>query len=368
MRKVLVITGSLDYGGVERLLVETAKELLRNGKYQPVVLSLSDRNALAPELEDAGVEVFSLGRKAVRHDVLSTVFEVRRLIREIGPAIVHTHQFASDFYGALGSLGLGIPIVSHLHNPQAESFSRRVIRVFLGLWFTDAFIATTEEKEIAIRRVVPDARVFLLYNAINPENLVLPQDFDPPSFRESLGIPRDASVLGAVGRLAPEKGFDILLRAFKEVLEKEPSCFLCVVGSGPEEKNLLELADSLDVSDHIVFTGYRKDVAALLSVFDILMVSSRTESFSLAALEALFVGTPLVITDRLSTKDIFSPAVVVVPLSPEALSEGALTLLRDENKRKELSAKGKELARRDFTIESHVRKLEEIYDAILERQ
>jgi glycosyltransferase involved in cell wall biosynthesis len=147
MKKVLIITGTLSFGGVERVVKDTAIALSKSSKYQPIVCSLLGGNALDNELKDAGIQYYCLNFYSTKN-IVPNLLKVRKLIKQCRPDIIHTHQFASDFYGAIGSIGLHIPVISHLHNPQAESASRRIVRRILNHCFINAFIAVVEEKRI----------------------------------------------------------------------------------------------------------------------------------------------------------------------------------------------------------------------------
>ncbi len=366
MKKVLIISGALSLGGVERLILDTAKALIKRGNYLPTVLNLSGEGSFEDELKRSGIECVSLNQGVLRKNVMTNLRKTREFIKSRRPDIIHTHQFASDFYGGLGTLGLHIPVVSHLHNIDAESPSRQVVRTILGcLSIIDVFIATTEKKYDELKKVLRPGRVFLLYNAFDPQNLELPKGFSKAGFRSKLSIPKNNFVIGGVGRLSREKGYDVLLSAFKNVLLEMPKTSLVLVGDGLEMDNLKELAYDLVVAANVIFTGYRKDTAALMSIFDVFVISSRMESFSLVALEAMFVGVPVIITDRLSSKDLFAPAAVTVPLSPEGMGNGIISLLGDKKKREILALKGNELVKNRFTIDAYITKVEAIYDKLL---
>lgn len=368
MKRVLIITGTLNFGGVERLIVDTAKNLLKKGNYQPIILNLSDEGELINELKNSGIEYVSLGQNHLRKNIIETLFKTRKLIKTCRPDIIHTHQFASDFYGSLGATGLNIPIIFHLHNIQLESLLQKIIRFILNKYFVNAFITTTKEETSFLKRALPSAKIFLLYNAIDPQNLRLPEKFNEINYKGRFSISKDNLIIGAIGRLAWEKGYDLLLLAFKQVLERTPNAFLILVGDGPEEKNLKSLARNLGITERIIFTGYRTDIPSLLSIFDIFVISSRTESFSLAALEAMLMSVPVLITDRLSSKNIFAPAVLIAPLSVEGLRGEMISLLKDEKKRKMLGARGKKLVKCQFAMDGYIAKLQKIYDEIIKSQ
>jgi glycosyltransferase involved in cell wall biosynthesis len=366
MKKVLIITGTLKFGGVERLIIDTAKALKTKGNYYPIVCSLLEGGELENELKNSNIEYYSLKFKNLKN-IIGNLLAIRKLIKKCRPVIIHTHQFASDFYGVIGSLGLNIPVVCHLHNPQMEKWSRKIIRYILSRWFIDGFVAVIDEKAELLKKSIPsiENKIFILYNAINPENFYLPADFNHLAFKKQLSIPERVLIIGSVGRLSPEKGYDLLLLAFKEILEKAPYSFLILVGNGPEKENLINLAKKLKIDERVIFAGYQKEIIKFLTIFDIFVVSSKLEAFPLVALEAMYCGLPLIITDSLSSKDILSRAAMVVPCSVESLQNGIVKLINNEKLRKEMAARGKKMVEKEFTIDMYIKKLEKIYDKVL---
>jgi glycosyltransferase involved in cell wall biosynthesis len=367
-RKVMIVTNTLLYGGVERLVVNTARWLLRRGNYYPVVLNLTGKGHFESEIKKHGIEYCSINQENLRRNVIKNLKEVRSIIQDYRPDLIHTHQFASDFYGSLASLGLNIPVISHIHNPCMEFFPRKAIRYLLSRWVISAFIAVVDKKAEEFKKFVPAAkeRVYVLYNAIDPESLQLPSGYSRSSYRYQFSIPENALVVGACGRLSWEKGYDLLVKAFRMILQYVPECYLLIVGDGPERSKLEELAAALGVADRVIFAGYRADVSAVMSTFDVFVISSYTESFGLVALEAMWAGLPVVMTNRVSSKDVLSSASLIVSPSAPSLAEGIIYLLTNPEARKRLAAKGKALVETQFTMRTYVEKLEAIYDMVLE--
>lgn len=368
-KKVLIITATLAHGGVERLTADTAKVLAKGGNYTPLVAVLFGKGELIEELVRAGVDYKLLSFENV-WNISKNIRVLRSLIIKFKPLLIHTNQFASDFYGCLASRGLGIKIVSHLHNPSADPFSRKIVRTVLAITSIDAFIASVEDAAKNIRRYWPPSakKTYMLYNAINPESLKLQLGFNPFALRESLGIENNNVIVGSVGRLAWEKGYDVLIRSFAEAHKKYPNSSLLLVGEGRDEKKLKELANNLGIEKNVIFTGWKSNVAPYLSIFDMFVVSSYTESFSIAAVEAMYFGVPLITTKRLSTKDLFSSGSLVVRHSVSGFRDGIASLIENPAKRRELGGSAKKLVEEKLLLDSYSKKLEEIYTDVLNKK
>lgn len=170
-------------------------------------------------------------------------------------------------------------------------------------------------------------------------------------------------VVGAVGRLHAQKGFDVLVRALAQV----PDAHLVLVGDGPERAALVELAAALGVADRLTVTGWTESVSAWLPAFDVLAMPSRFEGLPLVLLEAMLSERAVVGTVVGSMGDALLDEVtgLVVPVDDEVALAGALARLRDDpGLRDRLGRSAGELARKWFTLEAMARAYDEVYDEV----
>ncbi len=128
-------------------------------------------------------------------------------------------------------------------------------------------------------------------------NPVLPPTSAPLPASQTPAAPPSKPVIAALGRLVPQKGFDLLIQATAQVLEKHPAWTLMILGKGPELKNLERLAGDLGFSHRIQFPGHVQDPARLLRHADLFVLSSRFEGFPNALLEAMSCGLPVISVD-----------------------------------------------------------------------
>lgn len=138
------------------------------------------------------------------------------------------------------------------------------------------------------------------------------------SVRKELGI-ENCFVIGSVGRLAEQKNQLLLIKALPEILRRRPNAALVLVGDGPLRESLISEAKALGVYENIRLTGPRRDVAALLSAFDVFAFPSTFEGLGVAAVEAQANGLPCVISDRIPSAAIASKSVIVIPAENESL-------------------------------------------------
>jgi len=127
---------------------------------------------------------------------------------------------------------------------------------------------------------------------------------------EIFSLPKDAFVVGTIGRLEPQKNQRFLLQVFAEIALREPDAYLVVVGEGSLRGELEDLAANLGIADRVRFAGVRKDVPKILDAFDVFLLPSFFEGLPLVALEAQAVGLPCLLSTNVTPELEFSPGLV----------------------------------------------------------
>jgi glycosyltransferase involved in cell wall biosynthesis len=148
------------------------------------------------------------------------------------------------------------------------------------------------------------------------------------------------------------------------VLDRRPDARFYVVGEGELQPDLEAQARQLGLGDRLVFAGFRRDVAGVLSALDVVVFPSLWEGTPLTAFEALAMGRPIVSTDADGLGDILSDgrdALVVPRRDARALADGIVTLLNDPERRVMLGAAARETGAA-FSIDGFVRRMERLYE------
>jgi glycosyltransferase involved in cell wall biosynthesis len=171
-------------------------------------------------------------------------------------------------------------------------------------------------------------------------------------------------IVGAIGRLEEQKGFDVLLRSLADV----PDATLAVVGDGTERKPLQALAGALGVGERVVWAGWTSDPRAWLPAFDVFVLPSRFEGFPLALLEALLAECAVVASDVGSVAEAVrdrETGLLVPAEDPAALAAAVRQLLGDDGLRRQLGERGRRLVLERFTSEHMARSFRALYDELL---
>jgi glycosyltransferase involved in cell wall biosynthesis len=284
---------SLDVGGLERNIINQVREGHKLGQSVSVVC-LERPGALAAQAEGLGATVVCLDKPPGLCPRL--VGRMRAVLRRLRPHVVHTHQITSLLYAGAAADGAGNPLVVHTEHGK-ERYADRLKTRWLGRLagrFAARFFCLSRDMaaEVKSHGIVPPGKVRVILNGIDTDCFV--RRGDGQALRLQLGIPPRAPVLGTVGRLTPVKRQDLLLRAFAGLRQRVPDAHLVVVGGGPLEQNLRDLAAELGVSACCHLVGYQQEPQRYLHLFDVFTLTSESEGIPQALLEASAAGIPAV--------------------------------------------------------------------------
>jgi glycosyltransferase involved in cell wall biosynthesis len=204
-----------------------------------------------------------------------------------------------------------------------------------------------------------------LYHGIDPGTAAEWGSSD--GVREELGIPDDAPVVGTVANFRALKGHEYLLQAAGRIREAIPEARFVLVGRGPLEDRVRRQAEEMGLNGTVVFAGFRTDVPRVAASFDVFALPSLYEGLSIALLEVMALGKPVVVTNVGGSPEVVSDGVdglLVPPRDPEALARRILSVLRDAALRQRLGESARRRAA-DFDIRHAVRRTEQVYGELL---
>ncbi len=360
--KVAYCIGGLPFGGIERWLYDLCLEYMRNGLVRPRVFNISGTGILMPDYEKAGIDMVCISNteEALKTRRFDTCAALRRKLKEFGPDVIHTVHFSANYHARLASIGLGVPVITHLRNIKRERrWSRRFADKFLSR-FTSAYLAVSKAVAGVVQLDHSNGKrpVRVIYNALLPERLNL----EPKDLKAEYGI--DGMTVIAVGRYVPQKNLDLLIKAMAILRDQGMDISLLLVGEGSERPALEALVKALDLSGRVIFTGFRSDVPAFSRAADIFAMPSDFEGLPIAHLEAMYCGLPGVVSRHVPSLEIASEACLVCRRDPADIAEKIGILARDRELRESMSAKAVEVASR-HTMDKYAVELRGIYDDVL---
>jgi glycosyltransferase involved in cell wall biosynthesis len=351
---VVNLASSPFFGGPEWQMLGLATSL--PAEFRSRFLLFPDGGRSRPfgeELRRHGVDATVLESNWPR--LRATVREVAAWLRSLGADVLCCHGYKADIIGYLATRRLGVPALSISHgwtgaNARAklyEAADRRVIRRM------ERVVAVSEGQAVKVRRagVRPD-RVAVIRNAVHAERF---DAVDPAGRRALLDLfPRAPGlVVGAIGRLSPEKGFDLLVVAAGAVAAERPEAGFVLFGDGPLRGALEEQVARAGLGGRFVLAGHRTDIDRFLPHLDVMAMSSHTEGLPVALLEAMAAGVPVVATAVGGIPEVVEEAAsgyLVLPGDPAALADRLRRLLADAGERRAFGARGRARVREDFTF------------------
>jgi len=327
--KILHLVGTLNYGGIERLVTDLAIRQKIAGHAPSVCCLLRKEGGLIPVIESEGIPV----QESSYSDKAPWQLAVRlaRQIKDQNYDIIHSHVNFSLLWQVVGFLKFGrIPFIITQHTLLKMSLRKR-LRSIIIYRLIKPFI----KKHVAVSMYAANYAAYIY--AINPDKIRVIYNgilanrygFDETTrtlFREKWEIPRDAILLGSVGRLDWVKGYDVLLKAFARARKRQGNLYLVFAGEGTLEEELRDLARSCQCDGFIRMIGKTSNVRAVLSSCDLYIQPSRMEALGLSILEALSNGLLTIATDVGGIKEIrqHSDNIFLVPPENEDVLADAI--------------------------------------------
>jgi glycosyltransferase involved in cell wall biosynthesis len=345
------------WGGPEKQTLQLALWLRDRHAVDTVITVMphdaerADENPLLVRAREAGIEA-TLFRQKRRYDLVEGYRLLRTLVIRYRPDVVCATGYKAD---VLAAWLQDVPTVAMLRGWTAEDAKVRFFEWLdrRSLSRHDAATVVSETlRQQVIRQGVPPDRVYLVPNAIDTARL------PPARLREDLcreiGVDPQRPIVGAVGRLSPEKGHRVLLDAFHAVQRRIPGVQLVLVGDGPEGPSLRRQAEALGLAASTVLLGLRKDGQQIIGALDVMALPSFSEGMPNVVLEAFAYGTPVVATAVGGVPDMVADGRCgwLVPAGDAARMAGALTEALENRQEAERRAReARTILGERFTVE-----------------
>jgi glycosyltransferase involved in cell wall biosynthesis len=366
--RVLHVITTITKGGAESHLVELIQGQVAAGA-QAAVAFLHSEPYWREALEGLGCEVVDL--RSAHYGDLGAVARLRRLMRRWGPTLIHAHMPPAELYTRLAIAGLRTPLIisKHLDFDFAPAPGSSVLERWCAARAA-AVIAISD----AVRRYfegrwparLAERLTTIHYGIDLAPYPVVSADRSP--LRAEWGLQPDHLVVGTAARLTPQKALDVMLRGFALATARAPELKLrlVLVGRGKLEAELRQLAADLAIADKVVFAGFRQDMPAVMSAYDIFALTSVFEGFGLVLLEAMAAARPVVASGISAIPEVVrdgETGLLVPPRDPQAFAD-AVVRLGDPVLRERLGAAGRQRASDAFAPARMVERTLALYDKV----
>jgi len=351
--RVAFYTDSETLGGAEQALATLVGNL--SDEFEVTVVAVSPEILGAVAAAPSGAERRLLPPVRAPWDVraIATHFS---LLRELRPDVFHA-QGSSPWvceYGLAAAVTTpGVRAISVVQSPSPSSRWRERALLKLTARRIAAYVAPGRRSARELEAVAGLERgsVTVVHNGVEDVRVT-------PAPR-----PTEAPLVGWIGRLAREKGVDVLLAALAEL----PGVTALLVGDGPERGTLEALVARLGIGERVIFAGWQAEPRAFLHALDVFCLPSRSEAFPLAILEAMLAEIPVVASDVGSVEEAVSEntGLLVQPEDPRALASAIRRLLESPDERRRLGEAGRALVLDRYTGAAMARAYEKLYKRVL---
>lgn len=322
---------------------------------------------------DIGVIVLSMQREISPWSDLSTFFKLCFYMKKSKYDIVHTHSSKAGFLGRLAARLMGVRVI--IHTPHCFCFEaldmNKIEKLFyfyiekFAALFCDRIIAVSESQrqDILKRRLVKSNKVITIENGVDIYKFGN-NGFDIPKKKLELELDNDSIILGTVGVLNESKGHCYLIEAVSEIIKEGFDVRLIIVGEGILRKDLETLSDKLGMDSRIKLLGFREDIPELLSVMDIFVFPSLWEGMSLALLEAMASGLPVISTEVHGAVDLIENhkrGILVRKKDVLGLVAAIKYLISNPNVAKQIGQESQRLISKNYTLDRQISRIEGLY-------
>jgi glycosyltransferase involved in cell wall biosynthesis len=353
--------------GVKRLFAWMIPRFDKS-RFNVSLISLRKKDLSADTLEEFGIDVTYMARHKFDPATYPALLKV---LREKKADIVHLHGYGATTFGRLCAWQMGIPSILHEHANHGDTpwFQKVADRILAP--HTDIAIAVSESTgEFTTRaRLMPAERTKVVYLGAPLDEFARARTGDEiAAARQLLGIPAGAIAIGTITRLMPSKGNQHLIDAAPLILQRYPGARLYIVGEGELESELKAQVQALGLADYVIFSGFQRDVAAVLSAFDYVVFPSLWEGTPLTVFETLAMGKPIVATDADGLLDVLTDGKdsrVVPKANAQALADAVCELIANPALAASLAAEARKTGQR-YDIAAFVRKMEKLYELLHE--
>jgi glycosyltransferase involved in cell wall biosynthesis len=364
---IVHLTASTFHGGPERQMLGLAHALPEMD--QTIFLSFAEGGRCRQFLSTArhhGFEAAGLIHDTPR--LWSAVREIADHLGRVDADILFCHGYKANLLGRVAARRHKVPAVAVARGWTGESFRVRFYERLdrLHLRCMDHVVCVSEAQAARVRRAgVPAARTSVIHNAIDPARFQEPDARYRAKLLRYFRQPR-THIIAAAGRLSPEKGFGVLVKAAERVLRVHPSAGFVLFGDGPERARLQQQINSLGLGHAFILAGLRADLDRFLPHFDLMVLPSYTEGLPNVVLEAFAAGVPVVATAVGGTPEVVEDGVsgyLVPPGNADNLADRIEELLTVPEVLPEMGRMGRLQVQEKFGFATQAR----LYRQLLER-
>ena len=361
-------------GGAERVVVDVVNGL-NPDYFAPIICCIRKSGPCANLIRKKDVKIIEMFHG--EGNDLSLPIKMARLILSVGADIIHSHGWGVFCESALAAWFSGTPLIHTVHGYRYEDLFAKTARARIKRWirhqmerllsfFADQITVVDESLigAVHLETRIPFEKILYIPNGVKH----IPSTMHRTEMRRTLDISPAAQVVCSVGRLAKVKNFPCLILAMEKVVSQMSNVTCLIIGEGDEREALQQLIQTCHLQEKVRLLGHREDVQAILAASDIFVLPSFFEGTSMAILEAMSNGLPVICTNVGGNKNLIRNGingVLVSPDHPTELLEAIVSLCSDPAKGRHLGETGQKDVAERFDLNKIILVYEGLYGKIL---
>ncbi len=382
---ILYIITQGEYGGAQHYIIDLIKYLSQDFSIEVAFGEANKSHKFKKLLKKYKIKYHIINelQREVDYKIDYQAFKIlRNLIKTSKPDIVHLNSSKISILGSLAAIGLDTKIVYTAHgwvfNEQLPAKKKRFYLLaerFTALLKQKIICVSEFDRQSAINHnIAPKKKLSTVHNGI-PDFELLFRDEARQEITQRLddfSIFLNADfVIGSIGFLYPNKGFDYLINAIRQLVERGEKPLLIILGGGPEENELKNLIEQFKIEDYVHILGETENASRLLRAFDLYVCSSVKEGLSYTVIEAMTAGLPIIATNVGGNSELITnkkEGLIIKPKNIDAITNAITTIKNNPKSAKIYAEAAHKKAVSDFEIESMIQKTKYIYDSLLSKQ
>jgi glycosyltransferase involved in cell wall biosynthesis len=369
MRTIVHLTASTFFGGPERQMCGLARSLPHDYRTVFILFSEGGRyQAFLGEARNQGFEAVALENDTPY--LHAAVRELEGHLQRVGADILCCHGYKADLIGRAAARRRQLPVVGVSRGWTGASLKLRLYETVdrLSLRWMDRVVCVSEGQANKVRQAgVPSRRVVVIRNAIFSDRF----DRIDAAYQERLrGMFPDPPrcIVGAAGRLSPEKGFDLLIQAAERIVGADPSVGFVLFGEGHMRSKLAAQIAAAKLTNRFILAGFRSDLDGFMPFLDLLVLPSYTEGLPNVVLEAFAAGVPVVATAVGGTPEVIEEGVsgyLIPPGDADILHDRIRAVLASEERRQTMGRRARQRVREHFSFEAQSDQYQRFFDNLV---
>lgn len=370
-KKITIMHIAQAAGGVERY-IEMLLKYINKDEFENILVCSSDYQSNKFSGLVNGFEIIDMKREISIND-LKASWKIRNLIKKYKPDIVYAHSSKAGAITRIANIGLRNKCV---YNPHGWAFNMResskkqkiyaiIEKVMVPFCDKIICISNSEKKSAVDIKICNESKIQTIINGIDIKKYE--EKEQRRLKKEELGIPKDAFIIGMVGRISPQKSPDIFIRVADKIKSAIPNAHFIIVGNGELLLDIEKFAKEKGINDSLHITGWVENPMEFIQLFDIAMLISRWEGFGLVLPEYMLARKPIIATRVDAIPEIIKDGengLLVEVNDVEAIFEAVMKIYKNEDLIRKFTNKGIKDVHDFFDAERMAREHQKIFQEL----